>query len=163
MKKDWTEVLRSAYKIACASIQTEQTFCHLPTGYPVNAQRLNRLFVICLQDSLWMHKDYKVLSFAYKPGSRSTKATHCFTFVYRLGCHSPKTDHCFCHLPKSTKTRVNVLKFQTLYSIFSWPKVCFFLSLKLFLKILSRMANSISLIRLLLQKQSDLGLHCLHA
>ena len=34
--------------------------------------------------------------------------------------------------------------------------------MKLFLKILSGMANIVDLIRLLLQEQSDLGLHCLH-
>ena len=34
--------------------------------------------------------------------------------------------------------------------------------MQLFLKILSEMANSVDLIRLLLWEQSDLGLHCLH-
>ena len=37
--------------------------------------------------------------------------------------------------------RVNVLKFQTLYSILLCP--IFFISVKLFLKILSGMANSV--------------------
>ena len=62
---------------------------------------------------------------------------------------------------------VNVLKFRTLYFILFRPKFCF---LCIFLKILGEMANSVdpdqtapsTLIRLLLQEQSDLGLHCLH-
>ena len=36
---------------------------------------------------------------------------------------------------------VNILKFQTLYSILFWPKRHFFM--QLFLKILSGMANSV--------------------
>ena len=36
---------------------------------------------------------------------------------------------------------VNILKFQTLYSILFWPKFCFFM--QSFLKILSRMTNSV--------------------
>ena len=36
---------------------------------------------------------------------------------------------------------VNVLKFQTLYSILFWPKFCFFIHL--LLKMLSGMANSV--------------------
>ena len=53
---------------------------------------------------------------------------------------------------------VNVLKFRTLYSILFLSKFCF-LCRTLFLKILSRMANSVDPYQ---TTQSDLGLHCLH-
>ena len=56
---------------------------------------------------------------------------------------------------------VHVLKFWTLYSIISGLSCAFFF-LQLFLKMLSGMAKMVTLIRPLLQKQSDLGLHCLH-
>ena len=54
---------------------------------------------------------------------------------------------------------VNVLKFQTLFSFVSQIK-CWLLSLK-FTKCLYEWQTGKTLIRLLLQKQSDLGLHCM--
>ena len=54
---------------------------------------------------------------------------------------------------------VNVLKFWTLFSFFSQIK-CLLLWLE-FSKCLSEKQTRKAMIRLLLQKQSDLGLHCL--
>ena len=48
---------------------------------------------------------------------------------------------------------VNVLKFQTLYSILFWPKFCFFMHL--FHRILSGMATNVD------PDQTALGLHCI--
>ena len=58
---------------------------------------------------------------------------------------------------------VNVLKFKTLYSILFWPKFYFLCSC--FLNIFNYLVEwqiVQTQIRLLLQEQSDLGLHCLH-
>ena len=55
---------------------------------------------------------------------------------------------------------LNVLKFRTLYSILFFVQN--FLSMQLFLKILSEMANCVDPDQTALMKQSDLGLPCLH-
>ena len=52
------------------------------------------------------------------------------------------------------------MKFQTLCSKFFWPKI--FFSYSCFSKYLMEWQTVYTLIRRLLQKQSDLGLHCLH-
>ena len=52
------------------------------------------------------------------------------------------------------------LKFITLYSVLFWPKVCFLCTCCL--NYLVEWQTVWTLIRLLLQDQSDLGLHCLH-
>ena len=61
---------------------------------------------------------------------------------------------------KNTACMINVLKFQTLYSILFSPKFCF--SCTCFLKYLVEMANSVDPNQTrLLHQQSDLGLCCL--
>ena len=59
-----------------------------------------------------------------------------------------------------TMHTVNDLKFQTLYSILFWLKFCFLNSC--FLKYFVDWQTMLTLIRLLLQEQSDLGLLYLH-
>ena len=61
-----------------------------------------------------------------------------------------------CNMPLIS---VNVLKLRTLFSFCSQIK-CWFSGLE-FTKCLSVFQTEMTLIRLLLQKQSDLGLHCL--
>ena len=59
------------------------------------------------------------------------------------------------YVPHFSKTyvvcMVNVLNFQTLYSILLMPKFCLFIYAIMFLKLISGMANSEDPIRLLLQ------------
>ena len=71
-------------------------------------------------------------------------------------CNCNTKDLCCC----KNNHMVNVLKFRIIYSISFFAYIL--LSMQLFLKILSAMANSVDPIKLLLKEQSGFGLHCLH-
>ena len=98
----------------------------------------NTLFIL----SIW----------TYKPWQTAQTQIRCDIMWHPIRFYS------LCHLlsnADTSKGMLNVLKFQTLCSILFWSKFCFLCS-----SIHSAMANSVDPDQT--QKQSDLGLHCLH-
>ena len=106
----------------------------------------------------WMHSFFMWWRLMGLPGSagwfESSVGAHVRRYIFSC------CGICFLGKNKENGNTVTVLKFRTLYSILFRLKFCF-LCICL-LKCLVEWQTVNTQIRLLLQEQSDLGLHCLH-